>query len=1211
VPDDSGLTFVVVVHLDPSHESFMPELLARGTSLNVEAARDRQPMLPNCVYMIPPNRHLTIEQGLIRLREPVDRRGLRGTIDHFFRSLAADQHERSICIILSGTGTEGTLGARAVKAEGGMVMAQAPETAGQSGMPTSAIATGLVDFVLPPDAMPEALINFIRHPYVRSSAAPPSDEEKPADALATIVALLRGRTKHDLRGYKKGTLQRRVERRMGLQQIKTLPKYVEFLRVTPSECDLLFKDALIGVTGFFRDAEAYDQLAANVIAKLLHDDHQESPIRIWVPGCATGEEAYSLAILVSEEAARAHSPRRVQIFATDIDETALETARAGVYPESISLDVSPPRLQRYFTREEHRFRVAKNIRDMVVFAAQNLISDPPFSKLDLVSCRNVLIYLEPEVQRKLIALFHFALNAGGYLFLGAAEGPGEGDGLFAPVSKRWRIYMRRGPSKRPVVDIPFSPSETPRPERTAIKATSDPDLPTLAEHQLLQHFAPAAVVVNRAGHILHFAGEMNRYLKLPTGAPTLDLATLAREPVKPILRAALHDGIRQRRPASLETRFTTGRKSGGSLRITVSPLTGTRDDEGLSLVIFEEIAAPKKGSAERAAGKQQRDIVRRLESELKITKREQQSLVEQLERSNEELKASNEEVTSMNEELQSTNEELESSREELQSMNEELSTVNSQLQEKVQELTDLADDLSNLLAATDIATVFVDSQSRVARFTSAATRLLNLIPSDVGRPIEHLASNLVDFELTRETEVVLRTRMPIEKSVQAKDGRHYIVRVLPYMRDGKATEGVVVTLTDVTALRTSEQELRALNQNLEERIRERTRHLLLLHDVARTVSEASSWDEALHGVLRRICTAERWQVGYVYLPAEGISGDLLPAIAYVENDHFQRFHENTPWRFRRGEGVPGRVYQEGKLVRLDDQEALIRQHQARSALISELGLQSSVALPLSVGGETIAVLELFSTVRQAASGELTYLLTDVAAQISTVIDRERTMSQAAALVWREQQSLVHTLHDSLGQHLTGIGMLSSGLSKRLDGSNGDVAEIVSQIATQAQASVEQVRQLSKGLFPVEVDADGLAHALRRLAETTSRLGETRCTVEETEGVLVGDNRIATELYRIAQEAVTNALKHADAHTISVRLVAEAGTTILSIADDGRGGAAPEGQGMGMRIMRYRAQSIGASLTVESAAHAGTVVTCLLRDTPTHARVMSQLNEGEP
>jgi len=1079
-----------------------------------------------------------------------------------------------------------------------MVMAQTPETAGQSGMPSSAIATGVVDFVLPPEAMPEVLINFVRHRYVRAAAAAADDDKTPVDQLASVVNLLRTRGKHDFRGYKKGTLRRRIERRMGLQQIKTLAKYVEFLKVTPSESELLFKDLLIGVTGFFRDSSAFDELSARVIAKLMSDDAEGAPVRVWVPGCATGEEAYSLAILAAEH--QMSSLRRIQIFATDVDETALEVARAGVYPESIALDVSAVRLQRFFTAEDHRYRVSKAVRDTVVFASQNLITDPPFSKLDLISCRNVLIYLEPDIQRKLIALFHFSLNPGGYLFLGTAEGVGEGEDLFGTVSNRWRIFMRRGPSKRPVADVPLPTIDVVRRHRQAAKDTLQPTLATLAERHLLTNLGPSAVIVNRAGQILHISGQMDRYLRLPTGTPTLDLATLAREPIKPILRAALHDGIRRRKRASFVTSFTGGRKSGGSLRISVSPLQGTPEEEGLSVVVFEEAAAPQPGGAERG-GKQQRDIVRRLEAELKITKREQQSLVDQLESSNEDLKAANEEVTSMNEELQSTNEELESSKEELHSMNEELSTVNSQLQEKVHELTELTDDLSNLLVATDIATVFVDSNFRVSRFTAAATRLLNLIPSDVGRPIEHLANNLVNFELARETEAVLRTRTAIEKPVDARDGRHYIVRVLPYLREGKAGEGVVVTLTDVTALRTSEQELRGLNQHLEERILERTRHLLLLHDVARTVNEASSWDEALHGVLRRLCMEEKWQIGYVYLPAEGGTNEITPAIACLDGEQYRTFHERTPRRIKRGEGLAGRVFAEGKPVRLDGQEALIERQTSRATLIKELRLQSAVVLPLSIGGETIAVLELFSTLRQPSTAEATRLLMDVGAQISAVIDRERTMSQAAALVWREQQSLVHTLHDSLGQQLTGIGMFTTSLSKRLVDASSEVREIVSQIAIQAQASMEQVRQLSRGLFPVEVDAAGLTHALQQLAATTSSLGEIECRMEEAGNVLVRDNRIATELYRIAQEAVTNALKHAHATSIVVRLVAKTGMTILSVADDGGGVQAQssENQGMGLRIMRYRAQSIGASLTVESTPK-GTVMTCLLRDTPSQS-----------
>ncbi|HEY7185631.1 MAG TPA: chemotaxis protein CheB [Vicinamibacterales bacterium] len=1200
VPRSTGLAYVVVVHLDPTHDSSLPELLGRVTSLPVDAATDRQVLQADHVYIIPPNRHLTVEGGLIRVAEPLDRRALRGTIDHFLRSLAADQHERAIAIILSGTGTEGTLGATAIKAEGGMVMAQDPTTAGQAGMPASVIATGLVDFVLAPEKMPESLLGYIHHPYLHASGSPPeAADSRPVDGLHAIVGLLRSRSKIDFRGYKKGTLLRRIERRMGLQQITSVHRYLEFLKSTPREVDLLFKDLLIAVTAFFRDPHAWDELGAKVLAKLVAEDGYETPIRAWVAGCATGEEAYSLAIAAAEQATLAQSPRRIQIFATDVEEGALETARAGVYPESIALDVSPQRLQRFFTREDHRFRVAKTIRESVIFANQNLISDPPFSKLDLVSCRNVLIYLEPDVQRKLVTLFHFALKPHGFLFLGAAENAGEGDGLFTPVSKRWRIHAKYGTAKYPIVDIPFPKRVTP-PARDAAHATSQPTLSSLAEQQMLGHFAPAAVVVNRNGQILHFFGAMDRYLNLPTGAPTLDLAMLARGPLKPILRAVLHDGIRKRHRASLETTIASGRAH-SALRITIAPVAGTPPDEGLSLVIFEETPGAKAKRGGRAAHEQQRDIVQRLEAELKVTKREQQGLVEQLEASNEELKAANEEVTSTNEELQSTNEELESSKEELQSMNEELSTVNAQLQEKVHELTALNDDLTNLLAATEIATVFVDADLRVSRFTEAATRLLNLIPADVGRPIGHLASNLVDFDLAREVEAVLRSRTIIERSVQARDNQHFIVRVLPYVRKGRSSNGVVVTLTDVTALKASENALRLLNQTLEERIRDRTRQFSFPHDIARMLNEATTWDDALRSLLQRICTTEKWEIGYIYLPSHSDSNVLEETIEYLEGDTVRAFHLKEPRRIARGAGLAGRVLHTGKAIWLNSQKALTEALPSSTDVIHEIGLNSALAFPLKIGGEMLAVIELFSTVANRAGDDLPTLLTDVGAQIGIIVDRERTMAQAAAMVWREQQSLVHTLHDSVGQQLTALAMLGTSLKKRFHAADGDLIETVAQIAQLAQTSNDQVRQLARGLFPIEVDggAGNLAHALRQLATTTSSVGRVQCTVEEKGSSDVNDTRVATELYRIAQEAVTNALKHANASRIVVRLVGEPGSTILTVSDDGDGiriDQTPQ-NGVGFRIMRFRAQSIGASLNFESKPGAGTVVTCVVRDRP--------------
>jgi two-component system CheB/CheR fusion protein len=553
---------------------------------------------------------------------------------------------------------------------------------------------------------------------------------------------------------------------------------------------------------------------------------------------------------------------------------------------------------------------------------------------------------------------------------------------------------------------------------------------------------------------------------------------------------------------------------------------------------------------------------------------------------------------SMNEELQSTNEELESSREELQSMNEELSTVNAQLQEKVNELTDVNADLTNFLVASDIATVFIDADLRVSRFTAGATRLLNLVPSDVGRPIGHLATNLVDFDLPREVETVLDSHEPSERAVQARDGRHYVIRVLPYDRAGDS-HGVVVTLADVTALKASQQELRLLNQTLEEQIRDRSRRLSFPHDLARRAAEAPTWDEALRDVLRRICTTEKWQIGYVYVPSDGSSTELTEAIEYLENERFALFHKQTPDRVTRNEGPAARAYAEGRLIWFDDQEALVRAIPASTDAIQEIGLRSGVGVPLSFGGQTVAVLELFSTAPNRSSDDMHSLLIEVSSQVGVVLDRVRTMNHAAAMVWDEQQNLVHTLHDLVGQQLTAIALLSAGLSKKIKGADSDAGIIVKQIGQLAQTSTEQVRQLARGLFPIEVDGDvdGLRHALGRLASTTSSLGAVKCTVEEDGTVPVRDTRVATELYRIAQEAVTNALRHADARNIVIRLAATDGSTTLTVTDDGRGLSNKHGdkRGIGLRIMRYRAQSIGASVTVESKPDQGTVVSCQVRD----------------
>ena len=513
-------------------------------------------------------------------------------------------------------------------------------------------------------------------------------DAKPPNGLHSILAVLRARTKYDFRGYKKGTLQRRIERRMGLHQIGTVDEYLDFLRGHAVEADRLLKDLLIGVTSFFRDAAAFEELGATVLSALVKAKGADDTIRIWVPGCATGEEAYSLAIAAAEQISAAQSACRVQIFATDVDDDALEIARGGVYPDSIALDVSPQRLKRFFTRDDHRYTIAKSIRESVVFAVQNVIGDPPFSKLDLVSCRNVLIYLEPTIQDKLMAVFHFALNPGGYLFLGNAESVGSLDEWFAPVSRQARIFRRVSTAKRaPLPDPPRTARVNAN--EVAVNGGPEPAVAALADRGLLDHFAPAAVVVRRSGEIVHFYGAMERYISLPTGEATLDVLTLARDVLKPTLRAALHEAVRRNRPAAIEAVDVRRDGSGATLRLTVRPLDSPHATERLWLMIFEDLPADPAPSAKKAKGAKGRtdDLVRRLEAELSATKKEQRHLIEQLESGNEELKTANEEVLSMNEELQSTNEELVTSKEELQSMNEELTTLNAQLQEKVQEVT--------------------------------------------------------------------------------------------------------------------------------------------------------------------------------------------------------------------------------------------------------------------------------------------------------------------------------------------------------------------------------------------------------------------------------------------------------------------------------------------------------------------------------------------
>jgi len=811
MPPDSGMAFVLVQHLDPTHESLTAELLGKITSMNVEQIVGDTPVRPNHVYVIPPNKYLALQQGVLQLSAFSERRVLRMPIDFFLRSLAGDRQEKAIAIILSGTGTDGALGAKEIKGAGGMVMVQDPQSALYDGMPQNAIATGAVDYVLAIEEMPAQLQRYVQHPQVKAAEARPAPE-RAQDQLGSIVALLKTRAGFDFGPYKKGTLSRRIHRRMGLRHVEQVGDYLQLLRNDPKEVKSLFKDLLIGVTTFFREPQAWECLTQEVIPRLVREKGPGTALRVWVPGCATGQEAYSIAMVLVEQMQAAQVSHEIQIFASDVERDALDAARAATYPESIAVDVSPERLRRFFTKVNGSYRVNKELREAVVFAEQNLITDPPFSKLDLISCRNLLIYLEEEVQRRIISLLHFALAEGGYLFLGPAETIGPAEDLFEPLSKKWRVYRRIGPTRYDRVYFPVVAPAEPPPERNRGEPVPVPNrLANVLQRVLLDRYVPASVVINRRNEILYYCGPTHLYLAHPPGPPTPDLLAQAREGLQTKLRNALHKAIRTGEPVAIGGLRI--RRNGAACRVgaSIEPLKEWKEAEGLLLVSFadEPEGAPAAAQKTRVAKEPEESLVRQLEYELKATREDLQSTIEEMETANEELKAANEEVMSVNEELQSTNEELETSKEELQSLNEELNTVNAQLQSKVDELESTNNDLDNLLTSTKIATVFLDKNLRIKRYTPAATNLFTLIATDIGRPLSDVVQKFVDPELLAHAQAVLDRLAPMQREVQGHNGRSYIRQALPYRTQDNRIDGVVVTFSDVAADALQESRQRA------------------------------------------------------------------------------------------------------------------------------------------------------------------------------------------------------------------------------------------------------------------------------------------------------------------------------------------------------------------------------------------------------------------
>ena len=844
LPLDTGLAFVLVQHLAPQHESMLTELLSRSTTLPVHEALDGMRIEPNHIYVIPPNTNLAVLHGRLSLMPRTEGRGQHMPIDFFFRSLAADMKSRAIGVVLSGTASDGTEGLRVIKGEGGLTFSQDEKSAKYDGMPRSAIAAGVVDFVLPPQDIARELARLGREPYVALPPAAKSADILPesGEELSKVFILLRSATGVDFSFYKPTTLKRRIARRMALHRVSALKDYVRLLKQTPSEVETLYQDLLINVTNFFREPEVFDALKKKVFPRLLKDRPAQTPIRIWVPGCSTGEEAYSLAIALIESLGTKGSGVPVQIFATDLSEAAIEKARAGHYPAGIVADVSAARLRRFFSKTDSGYQIAKSVRDLCVFARQDVAKDPPFSKLDLISCRNLLIYLGPVLQKRVIPTFHYALQPGGLLLLGGSETIGGFADLFSLADRRHKLYARKPAAHRMALDLPPQ-NRAATSADTALPAGHAPagafDFQKEADRIVLGRFTPPGVVVNDDLEILQFRGHTGQFLEPASGTASLNLLKMARDGLLLELRAALADARRRNAPCR---RSGVQVKSNGGFReiaIEVIPLrAGPSSRNGCFLVLFEDAppaAAAHPPGAKMAPAKAGGDAsasarhLAQMRQELTATKEYLQSLIGEQERTNAELQSANEEILSSNEELQSTNEELETAKEELQSTNEELTTVNEELHTRNNELGQVNNDLVNLLNSVQIPIVILGGDLRIRRFTPLAERVLNLIPTDIGRPLSDLRPNVVVPGFERLIAEVMDTLAPKEIEVQDRDGRWHSLRIRPYKTLENKIDGVILALVDIDTARRTLAEARAA-RDLAEAVIETVRRPLLVLD---------------------------------------------------------------------------------------------------------------------------------------------------------------------------------------------------------------------------------------------------------------------------------------------------------------------------------------------------------------------------------------------
>ena len=1142
LPDEVGMAFVVVLHLSPDHESNLTDILQHETDLPVQVATDECPLEADHIYVIPPRHEMRVEESTIRLSDrSADHRP--DTIDALLGSLAKAYKRQAIGIILSGTGADGTLGLRSIKSHGGIAMVQQPGDAEHKEMPRGALDTGVIDLVAPADELAERLIAY--HENARTIQLPESEEALPPDEQTTlqkIFAELEGRTGHDFSHYKRSTVLRRLERRLQVTDAETLGAYLQVLNDQPGEARALYKELLISVTRFFRTPEAFETLEDSVIPSLFENKAPDDEVRVWVAGCATGEEAYSLAILLHEYARTLEAPPSIQVFATDVDTEGLATARAGVYPPTIAADVPAPRLDRFFQQEDDQYRVTPSLRNSVVFAEHNLIEDPPFSNLDLVCCRNLLIYLDQTLQEYVFRLFHYALNDDGFLFLGPSEAIGPAQSFFAMVDETRSILKVKSPASdddRPVPLFPPSDTSLPDPTPQAPTRTPSDDMETVHRRLLMDQMASLLVDENR--EIVHLTGEAGQFLRHKPGAPTHNLL----EKVPPVLRLELRGALYQ----AFQKDETTERtlpfpvpEGPEHVRVWVQPVDDPDVDRRLAQVCFEKVERPNVNTTEDDAPDtpSSTELTEReqdLEDELQDVKEQLQITSEEYETVAEEMETANEELMSMNEELQAKNEELQTSKEQLQSVNEELTTTNQQLSAKVEALDQANNDLQNLMEATKVGTLFLDRDLNIQRYTPPVTEVFSLRDSDVGRPITDFTPKIGYDALVEDAERVLDEQTAIEHEVEGPGRTWYLMRLRPYRTVGDEVEGVVVTFVDITAQKHAAESLRAERDLVS-----------ALIDTAGALITVLGED----GSIVRFNTACERLTGYDAAEAEG--ADLRDL-----------------------------------LVAPDDREAVTTRLDALAdGTTDRTDLEMRWA---SAEGDLHLIKGSFTALRDESGDVKHFIVT------GTDMTRHRELEREVIEISdRERQRIGEALHDVISSGLTHVVMRTDTLAHRLTQEGTAVkADDLEGISSEVKEAADQIRSLSHALIPRALRQDHLAAALADLADEEEDFSDIDCTFVGDEGeTRPEDETDAMNLYRIAHEAVANAREHADPSRIQLGLTEEGSDLVLSVRDDGRGweGDTPEDEGLGLHLMRYRANLIGATLRLTS-DDGQTVVECRL------------------